>query len=156
MVQVFVFKRPSPAPQDAQLLQIRRTRNPFVNTWQICAGGIHPHEQAVDAARRELIEELALDTGSDACVGFYRLDTVVPFYMPRTKIGTEAIFFAPAFAAEVRSDWQPTLNTEHDAHRWVRLPDAPTQFMWPGQLALIHELETVLLRPSLAQEHLRL
>ena len=60
--------------------------------------------------------------------------------MPVTKAGGEAVFLAPCFAAEVTRGWEPTLNDEHDAHRWVRLAEVEACFMWPGQRAQIAEL----------------
>ena len=160
MVESFVVRRAHAAadedPGPIELLQIRRTRDPYAGTWQVCSGGIDPGEHAADAARRELLEELALDTRSRACLGFWRLNTVVPFYMPVTKSGAEAVFLAPCFAAEVAPGWEPTLNDEHDAHRWVALNAVRAHFVWPGQLAQIDELARHIALDSPARRHLRM
>jgi hypothetical protein len=55
---------------------------------------------------------------------------------------------SPRFAVEVSPGWEPTLNAEHDAHRWVPAGEARSHFLWPGQHAAIAELLATLARPD--------
>ncbi len=41
--------------------------------------------------------------------------------------------------------WQPTLNHEHTAARWVPADQSEEWFMWPGQIAAIDEIVRSLL-----------
>lgn len=147
MVQVYIMRS---GAQQTEYLQLRRTREPMIGAWQPVLGGIEAGETAPDAALREAHEETALDRAhiTDA----WALEGVDTFYMHRI----DTIYHAPQFALLVPGEWQPTLNDEHDDHRWVPRAGVESHFMWPGQHRAIDEIERFLLRPSLAQVHLRL
>lgn len=156
MVLVYVFRR-AHETGEVSLLQVRRTREPFAGTWQTVAGSIERGERAVAAAARELREEIALDVRTPACLGFWRLDRVRPFYMPAFKgSARDAVILAPSFAAEAAPSWSARLNDEHDASRWVGASEVRASFMWPGQVEAIGEVLGWLAEATPARAHLRI
>ncbi len=140
LVDVYLFRR-SPA---VELLQLRRTEGTLAGTWQPIMGHIEPGETAAACAVRELSEEVGLRAGDPALLGLWALQGVHPYYLP----ARDAIMLSPRFAAEVRPDWSPTLNDEHDAFRWIGAGAVRERFVWPGQWAAIDELLEWLLRPG--------
>lgn len=135
------------------LLQLRRTRDPLVDTWHPVMGHIDPAETAVACAARELREELALDPFGPDSLGFWALEQVHPYFVATI----DCVVLSPRFACEVRPDWSPTLNGEHSDHRWVDANHARHAFMWPGQCASTREIrEHLLASDALCREHLRI
>lgn len=146
IVDVYVFRR---VDGRVDLLQLRRTQSPYAGSWQPVMGHVEDGERAEQAALRELAEE----TGATTFIGFWALDRVRPFYLA----WRHAVVIAPRFACEVKGDWTPQLNDEHDAWRWVPLSDIDTAFMWPGQRDSIRDMEEAILRPgSLCRDALRI
>ena len=143
-------------PTDVELLQLQRSRDPLRNTWQPVMGHIEPGETAVQAALRETHEETGLvvdlaalkharetngsPQAAGGCLGMWALEQVHPFYIA----AIDCIVLSPRFVVLVDAAWTPQLNAEHTASRWVSVRSAGTHFTWPGQLASIAELRTIL------------
>ena len=136
-----------------EVLQVRRTRAPMLGTWQPVMGHIEAGETAVVAVVREAREELGLEISGLAREGwFWQLEQVWAFYIA----AMDCVVMSPRFVVRVGRGWEPALNAEHDARRWVALGEAGRWFMWPGQSHALREVEGVLMPGSLAGEHLRL
>ncbi|MCC6908643.1 MAG: NUDIX domain-containing protein [Phycisphaerales bacterium] len=142
IVEAFIFRRTG--ADGVELLQLLRHRRAAVSpaTWQPVLGHIEADETAIDAIRREVFEETGLTR--DARLGLWQLEQVHPFYMAAIN----AVLLCPRFAAEVISDWEPKLNGEHEAHRWVTDAEVRRCFVWPGQRAAIDELRRDILDPD--------
>lgn len=136
-----------------EFLQLHRAPGrPIAGTWQPVMGKIEAGETAPQAALREVREEIGLRSDDAALKGLWQLEQVYPFYMA----DQDAVVMSPRFVVEVATDWEPTLNPEHDGYRWVVSHQAPRYFMWPGQLAAVREIVDVLFRPgSIARDSLR-
>jgi len=117
-------------------------------------GHIEPGETAVATALRELHEEVGLHTNpaDPALHELLALEQVHPYFLAEL----DAIVFSPRFVALVDPAWSPTLNQEHDAHRWVSPDQLQASFMWPGQRAACAEILEILSPDNLAREHLRI
>ena len=83
--------------------------------WHTVAGGVEEGETYVDAAARELDEEVGLHAEPRD------LDTTYVYD------GVEG----RAFIVDVPVGWEPTLNEEHDEYRWCGPEEAATLFHWP-------------------------
>jgi 8-oxo-dGTP pyrophosphatase MutT (NUDIX family) len=108
---------------DEVLIAVRRgdeflvlLRAPYKHAyWHLAGGGVEEGETDADAAARELLEETELaaatleDLGDDL-----RYDGVS----------------VHAFATEAPPGWEPTLNEEHEEHRWCSLADALELLRW--------------------------
>ena len=158
LIQVFVFRRPTQGnapggkPGSCELLQLRRAKDPMRGSWQPVMGHADPGETAIDAAIRELREETGLGPDqASGWLGLWQLDGVHPFFIARA----DTIYLCPVFAAEAPGGWEPTLDDEHDAHRWVG-SDALERFLWAGQRASVRELIDEIVLNAPAAEFLRI
>ncbi|MBL0927683.1 MAG: NUDIX domain-containing protein [Phycisphaerales bacterium] len=156
VVDAYVFRRAGEGHAPIELLQLRRAKAPLDQTWQPVMGHVEAGETAVAAAARELLEEVGLDVRGPDAMGFWALEQVWPFFLAEL----DCIVLSPRFVAEAAPRWEPTLNHEHSASRWVRVtgPDDPAlnQFMWPGQRHAIREIISDIARPDAhARDRLR-
>lgn len=137
----------------AEVLRLCRARSPLLGTWQPVLGHCEPGEGSLACVTRELREEIGLDVReSRACDGLYAIEQVRPFYVWEI----DSVVLGPRFAALVRDGFEPALNDEHSAHRWVALRDAGASAFWPGQEATIAEIVRTILDPdSPARDALR-
>jgi dATP pyrophosphohydrolase len=146
IVDVYIFRRVSGGgdgnPAAVEFLQLLRSGDPMRGTWQPVMGHVERGETAVVCAIRELEEEVQLRGGDEHFIGLWALEQVHPYYIA----AIDTIVHSPRFAAEVARGWQPTLNHEHEAHRWVPAWRAAWMFMWPGQAAACKEITSFLLR----------
>lgn len=154
VVEVHVFRRGNGQESEgAELLLLRRAKQPLIGTWHPVLGHIESGETAVAAAMRELREEVGLTRADPGWLGLYALEQVHPFYIA----ALDQIVMTPRFAAEVGSAFTPRLNHEHDSHRWVRAEGAAREMMWPGQRAAVREIaEHLLAKESAARAWLRI
>jgi len=133
VVDVYVFRR---IDEIVELLQLRRVEGVMAGTWQPVMGHVRDGESAPECAVRELREETGLVVGSSDWRGLWALEQVHPFYLP----GRDAIMLSPRFACQAAPGWEPRLDAEHDAARWVSAAEVQTAFLWPGQRAALKEL----------------
>ena len=130
--------------QHPEFLQLRRTNEPMAGTWQPVMGHIEPGESAVEAAVRELAEEVGLMPGAAEWRGFWQLEEIHPYFIARL----DAVMLSPRFLVEVDGSWTPDLSGEqaHDAHRWVGAQAVAQSFLWPGQVRACEEADELLAR----------
>jgi dATP pyrophosphohydrolase len=153
IVDVYVFRRSAgPGNAGVEFLQLLRAAAPLAATWHPVMGHIEAGETAVACALRELEEELGLKRDDRALMGVWALEQVHPYYVAEI----DWVVLSPRFAAEVRAGWEPRINHEHTAARWVSAGEVRKKFMWPGQVAACGEIADHLLRPgSLSRDTLR-
>lgn len=162
IVEVHVFRRPAAAAPggsaEIELLQLHRTGGPLAATWQPIMGHVEAGEHAVDAAIREMREEVALATDDAGFVAMWALEQVHPYYLA----DLDCIVMSPRFAVEAAPGWEPKLDHEHDDKRWIFAPlhgGLPAQefFMWPGQRVAVTEVLEIIARPGApARDRLRI
>jgi 8-oxo-dGTP pyrophosphatase MutT (NUDIX family) len=162
-IAVFVTRRGG-----GEVLLVHRvpTRGDY---WHVVAGGVEPGETAGQAAARELEEE----TGLTADVG---LGLAVTEYVDRLTEGPAARGAEHAvsavsvrvdcFGVEAPPDWEPTLDGEHDDHRWCEPAEAARALRWPATAQALERLllgsgfveadRQVIIRLAAPDEHERL
>ena len=121
-----------------EVLQMRRTAGePVGRTWQTVHGFIEPGvSEETSLAVREL----------------YQLDHVNVFYMAYN----DTVNLCACFACLVDAAAEPTLNHEHDAHRWLALPEGVERFLWPGERDALRQIVSEVLADSPAKPVLRI
>ncbi|MGB5875719.1 MAG: NUDIX domain-containing protein [Bacteroidota bacterium] len=132
IVEVVVFRFTHDRPE---YLLLRRAREEkiYPGMWQIITGKVREGETAVQAARRELLEETRISPER-----FWVLPYTGTFYDP----GMDAIQISPFFAAQAPEQADPVLSNEHAAFRWLSVEEASRMLVWTGQregLRLVHE-----------------
>jgi 8-oxo-dGTP pyrophosphatase MutT (NUDIX family) len=137
VVEVYVARR---ATLGIEYLQLRRREEPMRGTWQPIMGHVEANETALRAMWRELWEEAGLLQDDQAIVGAWALEQVHPFFIA----SQDCVMMSPRFVVEVRGEWKPTLNAEHDSHRWVQEAKVDDLFVWPGQKLALREASSVL------------
>ncbi|MBM2577209.1 NUDIX domain-containing protein [Jannaschia sp. Os4] len=125
-----------PGADGPEVLLLRRVHPP-VGAWCQVAGKVEPGETAWAAALRELREETGLVPKR-----FWSADVLEQFYEARR----DAIVMAPVFLAEVGEGAEPTLDPEHDAHRWLAFGAAADAVSFPGQRRMLREIEDTFVR----------
>lgn len=160
IVDAYIFRRPS-GPSSSrviELLQLRRVGPPLADAWLPVMGHIEKGETALATVLREVREEVGLDASSEAWLGAWALEQVHPYYLGVL----DCIVMSPRFVIEVSAGWEPILNEEHSAHRWIGAPlhgglSMREFFLWPGQRRAVEEImEIVVPADAPARHHLRL
>jgi lipoyl(octanoyl) transferase len=110
--------------REGELLVLRRAPE-RLGYWSLVAGGLEPEETPIAAAQRELLEETGLKTEVrelPVALSYSLLDDP-PAIRARYAPGVETVT-VHAFVADAPAGWEPTLDAEHDLHRWCDLDEA--------------------------------
>ncbi len=118
---LFRFQRDRP-----EYLLLRRDSNEalYPGLWQIVTGSIQESETAVEAAGREIMEEVGL-----VPLRFWVVPHISSFY----DAVRDVISLVPLFAAQIPPNTDPHLSPEHDRYAWLELENACRRLVWPGQ-----------------------
>lgn len=145
IVDVYVLRGP-----EHEVLQLRRARSPMIGQWHPVMGHVEPGERAMETALRELGEEIGLDARS--IERWYQLEQTFPFFLA----DRDEVHLSPRFVVFVPAGFEPALNGEHDAHRWLTLDDAEAHLLWPGQRHALREIVEFILPGGSSADALRL
>lgn len=133
LVDVLVFRR----HQGSQVLMLRRAaggRNP--GSWESVHGAIEPGELPVDAARREVLEETGIASGT-----LFNLSMVESFY----RHDRDEVALIPVFAFEAPAGASVALSAEHDEFVWLTPGEARERASWPRLQREIDSLSALVL-----------
>lgn len=104
-------------------LCLRSKTSTFSNTWGIPGGKIESEESAIDAAIREIQEELGSSPDVSGCEV---LDAVI-FDSNVLNYTT----FIVNLTLKEKMQWQPKLNKEHEDFGWFKVSELPSN-LHPG------------------------
>ncbi len=108
---------------DSIFLCKRSGSSSFPGTWSIPVGKIQENESPIDAAIREVMEELGETPDPNHCDV---LDADI-FDIPSFNYTT----FIIGVEKEGKDKWQPKLNDEHDDCKWFKFEELPKN-LHPG------------------------
>jgi uncharacterized protein len=110
----FIFEKES-----KKLLLIKRSSFvPVSDTWGIPAGKSEENETPLDTVKRELQEEIGLDSSNIQFLLIHKNQT----HIPRFEFYT--------FACVVDEEFVPTLNWESSDYLWASTDDLPEPLHW--------------------------
>ena len=104
------------------------------STWGLPGGKVEDGEDPLHAARRETMEEIGFDIGSNPIKLRYTNDS----HAPRFRFYT--------YACIVDDEFSPTLNWESTDHRWCNLDDFPEPLHWGVQQMIAYDLSAEALK----------
>jgi 8-oxo-dGTP pyrophosphatase MutT (NUDIX family) len=124
-----VVRRPGDA--GAEYLVVLRSPEKL-GYWHLIAGGVEWDEQPAVAAARELVEETRLVTEPEPLGGSLSYDLAGDPEPVRERFpaGTERITVWP-FVADAPAGWEPELDDEHVAARWLDAAGAIALLRYP-------------------------
>jgi len=147
LVDCWIYRVPLTARnvEHPEILLMRRAPGRiFGGLWQCVSGSLEPDERVAAGALREVAEETGFH--GDAIEAFYDLDLVNQFHEP-TRDG---VVMAAVFAARVGPQAEPRLSHEHDRARWLSVPEAHGQVVWPAYRTAIERIRDDLSDPERA------
>ena len=106
------------------LLMQRAKDEIYPNIWQMVTGSVEQNEKAFQTAYREIQEETSLIPRR-----MWVVPNVNSFYLQ----SDDSINMVPVFVAEVDSDSQIVLSSEHTEYKWCKKEDAKKLLAWAGQ-----------------------
>jgi 8-oxo-dGTP pyrophosphatase MutT (NUDIX family) len=111
--------------------------------WHVVAGGVEPGETATEAAERELREETGLvadaEGGVEVVEYVYSL-TEEPAGKRNQYDPSVAEVQVACFHVSAPDEWEPTLDWEHDDHRWCDPEAALRTLRWPATAQALRQL----------------
>lgn len=128
-----------------EVLLLRRAPGKILpGLWQCVSGSLEAQERIALGALREVAEETGFS--GEAIEAFYDLDLVNQFHEP----SYDAVVTAAVFAVRVGARAEPVLSREHDDARWLSVPDAHAEVIWPGYRTAIERIRDDLSDPERA------
>jgi len=103
--------------------------------WHVVAGAVEPGETAAAAAKRELLEETGLEAavnGGVEVAEYIHASTLEPADEPSRPDPEVVPVRVTCFTSSAPDGWEPSLDREHDAHRWTTAAEALATLRWPG------------------------
>jgi dATP pyrophosphohydrolase len=116
----------------ARVLVLQRNKNTSRGLWSLVMGRLEKGESAIDAIRREMIEETGIKAEALYTTGW--VDTYF-------NAGANSIEMMPIFCAPFAEAPEVTLDHEHLAYRWLTFAEAIELLAYPGQRQALPDIK---------------
>jgi lipoyl(octanoyl) transferase len=103
--------------------------------WHVVAGGVELGETPAQAALREMREETALEAPLRSWTGITEYMNARSGEPAERRTEYDPLVVAvhiDCFCVEAVDGWEPTLNWEHDRHRWCSPATSVRVLRWPA------------------------
>ena len=150
-VAVYVYRRTEASlASGLEFLQIHRSvsTGEYQQSWQVVYGGIEAGETALQAALREMHEEIGITPVWISSM--FQVEYVETFYFRPH----DYILMMPVWAVELEPNAPITLNHEHDGYRWVKAAGVQRDFMWRTQREALRVIINEIYKPGPARHFL--
>jgi 8-oxo-dGTP pyrophosphatase MutT (NUDIX family) len=147
-IAVFVTRRSS-----GEVLLVHRAPS-HGGYWHVVAGSVEFGETAAQAAERELHEETGLAavvSGGSEVTEYAHAVTGEPAEQQSLNSASVMGVRVTCFCVTADDDWEPTLDWEHDGHRWCSPTEAFEALRWPETAEALRKLTAPEPRQGLAQ-----
>jgi 8-oxo-dGTP pyrophosphatase MutT (NUDIX family) len=113
--------------------------------WHVVAGGVELGETAPQAAKRELCEETGLAAAVSGGVEVTEYADAVTGTPAERRSDDRSLMAVriTCFCVTAADDWEPTLDWEHDGHRWCSPTEAFEALRWPGTAQALRKLTAI-------------
>ena len=137
LVDVHVYRYNQKA---IEFLILKRAPNTiYKGSWRMVAGKVNMEETYMEAAIRELNEEIGAKP-----LKIWSAPTINSFYEPQTDL----ILHTPVIAVEIDVKHNIVLNHEHNRYKWVTLSEVDNFILWPNQKNAIYLIHNLILKTN--------
>jgi 8-oxo-dGTP pyrophosphatase MutT (NUDIX family) len=143
MIQAYIYRGRDDGQTEFLLLQRAATERLYPGMWQMVTGRIVDGETAIEAAKREILEETGLRADRLTVVPY-----IATFYFPPD----DSIHHVPVFATEAQATEEIRLSSEHQEFTWLSFSEAWERLVFPGHREGLRILRDYILDDVRARE----
>lgn len=112
--------------------------------WQFIAGGGENGETPIEAAKRETIEEIAVEPKNIkqlTCIAYVPAEVIAE---SRRQHWDKNTYVIPEYSFAFECDSDPTLSLEHIEYKWLTYDEARKLLKWDSNKVAMYEIKTLL------------
>ena len=120
---------------------LKRNNN---NIWQFVAGGGENGETPIEAAKREISEEIGVEPSCIQqlkCIAYVPADVIAN---SRRQHWDKNTFVIPEYSFAFECDLEPTLSPEHIEYKWLTYDEARKLLKWDSNKVAMYETKCIL------------
>ena len=112
--------------------------------WQFIAGGGENGETPIEAAKRETIEEIAVEPKNIkqlTCIAYVPAEVIAE---SRRQHWDKNTYVIPEYSFAFEFDSDPTLSLEHIEYKWLTYDEARKLLKWDSNKVAMYEIKCLL------------
>ena len=112
--------------------------------WQFIAGGGENGETPIEAAKREIIEEIGVEPKNIkqlTCASYVPAEVIAE---SRRQHWDKNVYVIPEYSFAFECDSEPTLSNEHTEYKWLTYDEARKLLKWDSNKVAMYEIKCIL------------